>query len=422
MGLEFKTFNTLASRMSSFATISGLGPIGSKPKTAAKALASPPATSSAVPKAAHVAAPKAASLECAEFNKTGNPCKRGNGCRDDRCRNASTKALKSAVKGGDGGAQVAQLSFQVNDLKKELASMKAASAATDARLDSVEGKVTANQSGIDAILGMMKEDRTQRALQPPPSKLAIMPPSAASHRSPSPLPKMKLITSGPEESFGKKCGFWVPEWQSSRSTPARVSSGQNGWADMAGSSALVASSGSLPSHSFLQKPKKEALLPSPSSLLKSRKESAGMSGSGLVRCYDPSGFINMLREKRWVSLLALLQSKGADPSNHFLTAAVNAFTLSQDDEPIAVAIACFDRARSAYSFDPIQQDCISAAFNPENLVFKEFCIRMADYCSKKPEKGIEFCSVTFSYAHLAQNDQHRKEIIADLAKLKLKKN
>jgi hypothetical protein len=54
-------------------------------------------------------------LECDEFNKTGNPCKRGQRCRDQRCKDASAKAPKSAVKGGDGG-----VSAQLSALQKKL--------------------------------------------------------------------------------------------------------------------------------------------------------------------------------------------------------------------------------------------------------------------------------------------------------------
>jgi hypothetical protein len=324
-------------------------------------------------------------------------CKHG-----DKCH-----GCKICNKGSKGGSdQVAQLSSQLNDMQERYTAL-------EGRLGKVEKDTSETKSGIQAILGYMQEDREQRKLSAPPQIPAIMPPSAAFHRSPSPQPKMKLVTSGPEGSIGQECGFWVPEWQSSGSTSARFSSGQNGWADMAGSGALVASSGSLPSPSSLQKPKKEAL-PSPSSLLKSGKESAGMSGSGLVRCNDASGFINMLTTNGWFSLLALLQSKGAEPSNHFLTAAVNAVALSQGKESNALAIACLDRARSVTAFEPNLRDHMRAAFDPENLAFKQFCIRMADYCSRSPDKGIEFRSVKYPYTYLAQNDQHRKELIAAL--------
>lgn len=139
-----------------------------------------------------------------------------------------------------------------------------------------------------------------------------------------------------------------------------------------------------------------------------------MSGSGLVRCTDVDAFIKGLRTQGWNTLLAIVQSKGETPTNHLLTAAVNAAALSPNDEANAVAIACFDRARSTSAFDPAQQRIMRAAFDPENLAFKQFCIRMADYCSKSPEKGIQFRKNLYPYAHLAQNDQHRKELIAAL--------
>jgi hypothetical protein len=66
------------------------------------------------------------------------------------------------------------------------------------------------------------------------------------------------------------------------------------------------------------------------------------------------------------------------------------------------------------AFDLSQQESMRAAFNPENPAFKQFCIRMADYCSKSPDKGIEFRRFKYPYAYLAQNDEHRKELIAAL--------
>jgi hypothetical protein len=303
--------------------------------------------------------------------------------------------------------------------------LRAESKLTDTRLTSVEGKVTsvegkvtANQSGIEAIIGMMKEDRErqdrERRSLPEPPRPAIMPPSAASPRSTSPQPRMKLITSGKEGSFGRECGFWVPEFESSGSTSARTSSGDK--SAVAGGGAMVVSSSSstLPSPSSLSKPKKDAL-PSPSSLLQSRKEStSSMSGSGLVRCSDANAFIKDLESRGWTTLLGILQSKGDTPADHLLTAAVNAVALSPDNEAGAVVIACFDRARSKSAFVPDQQSTMRAAFNPENPAFKQFCIRMDDYCSRSPGKGIKFRGQVYPYAHLAQNDEHRKQLIAAL--------
>lgn len=326
---------------------------------------------------------------------------------------AAPSAPKQACRKAAGGGQVNQLSSEVKNLREELAALKAASASTDARLGKVEKNASETQSGIEAILGMMQEDRKQRELPAPPPRPAIMPPSAASQRSPSPQPKMTLVTSGPEGSFGKECGWWVPEWQSSESTSARVSSGQNGWADkaVAGGGAMVVSkpTGTLPSPSSLSR---KGPLPSPSSLPESGRNSTGMSGSGLVRCNDDRAFFQSLKTKKWDTMLALVQ--GSNPSNHVLTAAVNAAELSPNNESIALAIACFDRARSVSAFDSSQQDCMRAAFNPENPAFNQFCMRMAEYCSRSPDKGIKFRGQVYPYAHLAQNDQHRKELIAAL--------
>jgi len=78
----------------------------------------PKAAPKADPKAAKPAVPKAAPKECAEFNRTGNPCSRGTKCRDQRCRDASAKVPKSAVKSGDGG-----VSAQLSAMQSQLSSM-----------------------------------------------------------------------------------------------------------------------------------------------------------------------------------------------------------------------------------------------------------------------------------------------------------
>ena len=183
---------------------------------------------SAGSRAAHVAAPAAAYTA---------PHVAGSSAPHVAPHVAAPSAAPRAVcgKGGKGGGaqvtQVAQLSSQVIDLKKELASMKAASAATDARLGKVETDVCETKTGIAAVIAMMKEDRTQRAL-PPPARPAIMPPPST-QRSQSPSPRITLVTSGPEGSFGQECGHWVPKWGSPMSTSTSSGSymDQNGWAD-----------------------------------------------------------------------------------------------------------------------------------------------------------------------------------------------
>lgn len=358
----------------------------------------PAAVTKTAPKAVPVADPKAA-------------CKHG-----DQCRGCNV-----CGKGGKGGgAQVDQLASAVKTLKAELAGLKASSAATDAKLGKVEADVSETKSGITAMLTMMKEDRAQRdALPPPPARPAIMPPPST-QRSQSPPPRMNLVTSGPEGSFGQECGFWVPTLGPSKptSTSSGPYTGQNGWADKpfatGGGGAMVVSkpTGALPSPSSLFK--KEAALPSPSSLVSQsgKKASTFPSGSGLVRCTDQAAFFQALQSQGWNQMFKFLQSSKL--SDHVLTAAVNACALSPHDEAAAVAIACFDRVRSASAFEPYMREHMRAAFNPENPAFKQFCIRMADFCSKSPDKGIEFHRVKYPYAYLAQNDDHRKELIVAL--------
>lgn len=400
MGLKFKLFIIMCKVTMSVSFNLGVPP----PASSGASSAAQKATSSAATKTA-----TKATIVSAIVPASKAVCKYG-----DKCHGCNV--CKKGGKGGKGGgAQVAQLSSQVNDLKKELASMKAVSAATDARLGKVETGVSETKTGIAAMLAMMQEDRTQRAaLPPPPARPAIMPPPST-QRSQSPPPRMTLVTSGTEGSFGQVCGHWVPEWESSMSTSKSSGSymGQNGWADkaVAGGGAMVVSkpTGALPSPSSLSR---KGPLPSPSSLSESGRNSAGMSGSGLVRCNDPAAFIQLLATKKWNTMLTLFQ--GTNSSHHVLTAAVNAVALSPENEANALAITCFDRARSVTAFDPHMRDQMQNAFDRENPAFKQFCIRMADYCSKSPDKGIEYRRTKYSYAYLVQNDQHRKELIAAL--------
>jgi len=105
--------------------------------------------------ASHPAAPKATSLECAEFNKTGNPCKRGKGCRDDRCRNpskATATSPKSAVKGGDGGNS-AQLAAMEARLKGHIDSrFKAAEGIVSAQVKSLTNQVATGFTETKTLL------------------------------------------------------------------------------------------------------------------------------------------------------------------------------------------------------------------------------------------------------------------------------
>jgi hypothetical protein len=314
-------------------------------------------------------------------------------------------------------------------LQRQFGELKATTAETGSRLTNVEEAVRETQGDTSKILALlMRKEKEQEMLQAPSRRRTIMPPTDVLTDSESDEPEIEYVPygKGDEERFSL-----VPKWGGKKKKSALVaykggssamssspssSSERNDLTRVARGGAMVVSSSSsaLPSPSSLSKPKKEEL-PSPSSLLKSSKESTiSMSGSGLVRCNDPDEFIKSLQSKRWNTLQGLLQSKGETPANHLLIAAVNAVELSPDSEAGAVAIACFDRARSMSAFETSQQGCMRAAFNPENPAFKQFCIRMADYCSRSHDKGIKFRGHVYPYAHLATNDQHLKEIIAAL--------
>jgi hypothetical protein len=315
-------------------------------------------------------------------------------------------------------------------LSRKLEALEDQTTKAGSRLAAVEEDVRNTKGDTTKILDLlMAEKKEQKTLPAPPKRKEIMPP-----------PTEDLTSDSDEEDeieyvpYGKgdqERLSAVPIWGKKKksppvackggssamsSSPSSSSSERQDLSRASGGGAMVVSSSSsaLPSPSSLSNPKKEAALPSPSSLLGSRKESTSMSESGLVRCTDSGAFIDGLKSKGWKTLLALVQSKGEKPTDHLLTAAVNAVALSDESEGRAVAIASFDRARSMTAFDPRQRDCMRAAFNPKNPAFKQFCIRMADYCSRSPDKGIEFRRVKYPYAHLAQNDQHREELIAAL--------
>ena len=393
----------------SFSTLGAIGGGSAKAPPAPATVTTHPAPPAPATATTHPATPVAATGAASKAT-----CKFGDKCYG--CKICG-KSQSRGSRGNGGGGKVDQLSSEIIELKKQLDEMKSASASTDARLGKVEKDVVDTNDGVKAILAMMREDRKQPALPPLPARPAIMPPSSTL-RSQSPPTRMELVTSGPEGSFGKEYGYWVPQWGSSKTTSTSSGSytGQNGWADkaVAGGGAMVVSkpTGTLPSPSSL--PGKGAL-PSPSSLApKSDKKSGGMSpsGSGLVRCSDQNEFLQALQNQKWNQMMQLLQSSNS--SVHLLTAAVNAYSLSQTNEAVAIAIACFDRARPVSAFEPYLRNSMRAAFDPDFPAFKQFCLRMAEFCSKSPGKGIKYCDVTYPYAHLAQNDEHRKQLIAAL--------
>ena len=317
------------------------------------------------------------------------------------------------------------------ELKQQFRELKATTTEASSRLTQVEEDVRGTKGDTSKILALLMRKEKKQAMLPAPHKgKTIMPPPtdvSTESESESDEDEIEYVTSG--KGYQERL-YAVPIWggkkkkstsvgkgdSSAMSSSPSSSSERKDLTRVAGGGAMVVSSSSstLPSPSSLSKPKK-GVLPSPSSLLQSRKEStSSMSGSGLVRCSDPDAFIKDLESRGWTTLLGIVQSKGDTPEGHILTAAVNAVELSPKNEAGAVAIACLDRSRSLSAFDPKHHDCMRAAFDPENPAFKQFCIRMDDYCSRSPDKGIKFRGHVYPYAHLAQKDQHLKELIAAL--------
>ena len=129
MGLEFKTFNTLASRMS-FAKISGLGQIGSSSKSAAKAPAVPkaasPAASPATSPAASPATPKAAHPAACRYGSRCTGChlcrggKGGKGGKHDGGVTDAINAMEANIKGHiDSRLEAAQAAMASSFSKQE---------------------------------------------------------------------------------------------------------------------------------------------------------------------------------------------------------------------------------------------------------------------------------------------------------------
>jgi len=151
------------------------------------------ATSSATSSAASVAAPKAAPKECAEFNRTGNPCSRGRTCRDKRCRDASATSPKSAVKGGDGdvsaklaaiASQLSSMNTKVDGLTKQVATgfTETKSMLTDQQQVSLDmqkamgAMMLASANFQSGITGLLTGGASRPELHAPPARHAICAP------------------------------------------------------------------------------------------------------------------------------------------------------------------------------------------------------------------------------------------------------
>ena len=287
-------------------------------KTALKTATSTISSSSADSPKADLSAPKPT-----ESCKYGNQC---HGC----------KVCKKGGKGG--GAQVAQLSSQVNDLRKELASMKAASAASDARLGKVEADVGETKTGIAEMLAMMQEDRKQRRLPAAPSsRRAIMPAIEVLTTSDSDEPdEFEQVSYGPDDAFTSTV---VTKWgqRKTMSTPvackggsaATSSSSSSDRKDLsraAGGGALVVSSKSR------QQP-----LPLPETLGRSRKEGASpprierLHGTGLVLCTDLNHHVRLMEDHGYTEVPVIVRKTKGEVSVHFKTAIVNAHDLGDDE-------------------------------------------------------------------------------------------
>ena len=314
-------------------------------------------------------------------------------------------------------------------LKQQVGELEVTTTKTSSRLAKVDEDVRETRGDTSKILALLMTAKNEQAMLPASSRRrAIMSrPTEDLTESESDKEEIEYVPYGKGEQERYSL---VPIWREKKKKSTSVGKGGSSAMSsspsssserkdptrVAGGGAMVVSSSSstLPSPSSLSKPKKEAL-PSPSSLLGSRKEStSSMSGSGLVRCTNANAFIKDLESRGWTTLLGIVQSKGDTPEGHPLTAAVNAVELSPKNEAGAVAIACLDRSRSLSAFDPEHHDCMRAAFDPDFPAFKRFCIRMADYCSRSPDKGIKFRGQVYPYEHLAKNDEHLKELIAAL--------
>jgi hypothetical protein len=221
MGLKFRIFiKAEHNSMSSPAALLRKAKAASSAASAAKPtapVAAPPATSSA----ASVASPKAAPKECAEFNRTGNPCSRGKTCRDKRCRDASATSPKTAVKGGDGGvsSQLAAMQKKLDQIEVKIDSGFEAQQQRSLALQEQGSKAYADTMQMFKAFGSMITGgftaitTTQRDLMAPPIRPAI----CTSSRS--------IVTEVIERSGARGGGSSAPE------APEASESGMTG-ADM----------------------------------------------------------------------------------------------------------------------------------------------------------------------------------------------
>jgi hypothetical protein len=389
----------------SFSTLGAIGGGSAKAPPAPATVTTHPAPPAPATVTTHPATPVAATGAASKAT-----CKFGDKCYG--CKICG-KSQSRGSRGNGGGGKVDQLSSEIIELKKQLDEMKSASASTDARLGKVEKDVVDTNDGVKAILAMMREDRKQPALPPLPARPAIMPPSSTL-RSQSPPTRMELVTSGPEGSFGKEYGYWVPQWGSSKTTSTSSGSytGQNGWADhagVAGGGAIVVSSKSK---------EKEMYLPLPSTLSKSKSESRDtpkLNGTGLVLCTNFEIFKSTLASKRFNEVLTLITSmeKKGSLSDHFVTLIVNAYDLC-DTEADLLGMLSADIARPVSQITKACQirSQVIASFDESKVgMFMNLFARMAENYHSRPDKGVKIDRHTYSYKLLALNRQYCLDIL-----------
>ena len=371
------------------------GPFKGPSKTALKTATSTISSSSAdSPQADHSA------------HKSTESCKYGDNCHGCRvCK-----------KGGKGGGaqvtQVAQLSSQVNDLRKELASMKAASAASDARLGKVEADVGETKTGIAAMLVMMQEDRDvreHRRLPAHPSRRAIMSATEVLTTSDSDEPdQFEYVPygEGDEERFSVN-----PIWggKKKKSTPVACKGGSAAASSSSSSSSerkdlsRAAGGGAM----VIASKSKPQPLPLPETLGRSGKERSSspkierLHGTGLVLCTDLNSLVRSMEDDGYNEVPVIVK-RTKEVSVHFKTAIINAHDLG-DDEARMLAMLFADSGRSATRISDackIRREVIDC-FSKENLgMFMKFFARMAENYHSRPDKGVEISGCIYSYVVL----------------------
>jgi hypothetical protein len=296
-------------------------------------------------------------------------------------------------------------------MQKEFSALKAASAATDARLEKVETDTSETRFDIKAMLGMMQEDRKKRELPAPPSRPAIMPPTRHRHlpessESEYDSDEIDQVSYGPDDAFTSSV---VTKWGGRRtSTPVACKGGSAAVSSSSFSSSerkdlsRAAGSGEM----VVASKSKHPPLPLPETLgggsRKKRSSSPKkLRRTGLIQCTDLKALVELM-ERHGFSQVPVIVRRTREVSKHFETAIANAYDICNNEAEM-MAMLSADSGRSARLIPEACQirDSVIDNFSPDNVaMFMEFFARMAENYNSRSDKGVQISGHLYSYVVL----------------------